>query len=58
MPTPPRSSGSFQHQLQRAAVAAEQPRAASGYGYGIVGVQTYGPDGNAADMPFHLIVAC
>lgn len=25
---------------------------------GIVGVQTYGPDGNAADLPFHLIVAC
>jgi hypothetical protein len=25
---------------------------------GIVGVQTYGPDGNAADLPFHVIVAC
>jgi hypothetical protein len=25
---------------------------------GIVGVQTYGPDGNPADLPFHLIVAC
>jgi hypothetical protein len=25
---------------------------------GIVGVQTYGPDGNPADLPFHLLVAC
>ena len=25
---------------------------------GVVGVQTYGPDGNVADLPFHLIVAC
>ena len=25
---------------------------------GIVGVQTYGPDGSPADLPFHLIVAC
>ena len=25
---------------------------------GVVGVQTYGPDGNPADLPFHLIVAC
>jgi hypothetical protein len=25
---------------------------------GIVGVQTYAPDGNPADLPFHLIVAC
>ena len=25
---------------------------------GIVGVQTYGADGNPADLPFHLLVAC
>ncbi len=25
---------------------------------GTVGVQTYGADGNPADLPFHLIVAC